>query len=181
MSFSSAHEPATHIIQGEHAVSGAPGKVYATILGSCVAACLHDPHAEVGGMNHFLLPGEIAGSRSLERDQYGVHLMELLVNDLMRLGARRDRLQAKLFGGARMVRGLSDIGRQNAEFAENFLQRDGIRLVGKDVGGDRARRLQFWPFSGRARQMYVTTDLRFVKGEVEKASAGRVAGAFELF
>ena len=179
MTLRASHETTTHIIQGEHAVSGAPGKVYATILGSCVAACLHDPHAEVGGMNHFLLPGDVA--RSLEGEQYGVHLMELLVNDLMRLGARRDRLQAKLFGGARMVRGLSDIGKQNAEFAENFLRRDGIRLVGKDVGGDRARRLQFWPFSGRARQMYVAADPKFVKDEVEKASTARAFGAFELF
>jgi chemotaxis protein CheD len=181
MTLIATQESITHIIQGEHAVSGAPGLVYATILGSCVAACLHDPHATVGGMNHFLLPGEIAGSRSLEGEQYGVHLMELLVNDLMRLGARRDRLQAKLFGGARMVRGLSDIGSQNAEFAENFLRRDGIRLMSKDIGGDRARRIQYWPFSGRARQMYVATDRKFVNGEVEKASTVRVAGAFELF
>ena len=82
--------------------------------------------------------------------------MELLVNGLMKQGANRDRLEAKLFGGARMMGGLTDIGKKNAEFAERYLEHEGVKVVGKDLGGMRGRRLQYWPVSGRARQAYVS-------------------------
>jgi chemotaxis protein CheD len=128
--------------------------VFTTILGSCVAACIRDPLARVGGMNHFLLPGdEEQGSTS---HLYGIHLMELLINGLMTRGASRERLEAKLFGGARMLDGLSDIGRKNADFAHEFLRHEGIRVVGGDLGGTQGRRVQFWPVDGRARQAYVS-------------------------
>src|SRR5579863_8593818 len=104
-----------HIVQGEYRVSTDPDTVVSTLLGSCVAACIRDPIAGVGGMNHFLLPGE--GGRpadAQDAERYGDYLMEFLVNGLMQQGAQRDRLEAKLFGGARMMRGLSAIGRKNA-------------------------------------------------------------------
>jgi chemotaxis protein CheD len=182
MNFAATRETTIHLIQGDHHVSGDKSTHYATILGSCVAACLFDPFVSVGGMNHFLLPGDAAARRrSHEAEQYGAHLMELLVNDLMHLGARRNRLQAKLFGGARILSGLSDIGRQNADFAEAFLVRDGIALVGKDVGGERARRLKFQPCSGRVRVIYVARDQRFVHAEVKKATVAPAGGDLELF
>ena len=106
-------------------------------------------------MNHFLLPGEDGRSHDHEAERYGDYLMELLINGLMKQGAHRDRLEAKLFGGARMMGGLSDIGKKNAEFAERYLEHEGIAVVGKDLGGERGRRLQYWPVSGRARQAYV--------------------------
>ena len=137
-----------NIVQGEYRVSGEADEVITTLLGSCVAACLHDPVARMGGMNHFLLPGEASGA-----ERYGVHLMELLINGLLKLGAGRDRLQAKLFGGAKMVRGLSDIGTSNARFAREFLGHEGIALVGTSLGGEIGRRVQYWPATGRARQM----------------------------
>jgi chemotaxis protein CheD len=84
--------------------------------------------------------------------------MELLVNGLMQLGASRDRMQAKLFGGARVVRGLSDIGHKNGEFAERFLRYEGIAIVNKDLGGDHGRRIQFWPASGRARRSFIAAE-----------------------
>ena len=83
--------------------------------------------------------------------------MELLVNALMRMGAQRSRLEAKVFGGARMMRGLSDIGKKNADFAIRFLEHEDIQIVGGDLGGERGRRLQYWPVSGRARQGYVAS------------------------
>ena len=88
-----------HIIQGEYKVVSDPDVVLTTILGSCVAACLRDPVSGVGGMNHFLLPGtgSVTGG---DATRYGVHLMELLINGLLKQGARRDRLEAKIFGGA---------------------------------------------------------------------------------
>jgi chemotaxis protein CheD len=156
-------ERRVHIIQGEYQVSDDPNAILTTLLGSCVAACLRDPMAGVGGMNHFLLPGRDlepscpqAGSQRAEAERYGVHLMELLVNGLLRCGARRERLEAKLFGGARTMEGLSDIGAANAAFAERFLRHEGIRRVGGSLGGDQGRRIQFWPVSGRARQVFLS-------------------------
>jgi len=149
------YDKRVNVIQGEYRVTRDPAVVFTTLLGSSIAACIRDPIARVGGMNHFLVPGTEKGDDRSNVDRYGVHLMELLVNGLMRSGAQRDRLEAKLFGGARMLRGLSDIGQKNAEFARNFLQHEGIPIVGDDLGGERGRRLQYWPVSGRARRSYV--------------------------
>lgn len=147
-----------NIVQGEYFVTDDPNVLVTTLLGSCVAACIRDPVARVGGMNHFLLPGSDLRGRNTEAERYGVHLMELLVNGLLQHGARRDRLEAKLFGGARTIEGLSDIGARNAEFAEKFLHNEDISIVGGSLGGDCGRRLQFWPVSGRARQAVMTAD-----------------------
>nr|WP_246191244.1 chemotaxis protein CheD [Aureimonas leprariae] len=141
-----------HIIQGEAKVDTRPDAVMTTLLGSCVAACIRDPAAGVGGMNHFLLPGDGAAGGG-QSESYGLYLMELLVNGLMKKGARRHALEAKLFGGARTVGGLSDIGAKNAEFAKRFLEMEGINYVGGSLGGDQGRRIEYWPISGRARQV----------------------------
>lgn len=144
----------THIVQGEQAILSDPEAVLSTLLGSCVAACLRDPVAGVGGMNHFLLPGNEGSISGAERE--GVHAMELLVNGLLCRGAQRSRLEAKLFGGARMLKGLTDVGELNASFAERFLRAERIVVVGGSLRGDRGRRIQFWPVSGRARQIMLT-------------------------
>lgn len=141
------------IVQGEQHVSSDPEVAISTILGSCVAACIRDPQAGVGGMNHFLLPEPTGGSSASARS-YGAFAMELLVNQLFQAGARRGRLEAKLFGGGRVVRGLSDVGARNAEFARNFLRDEGITLVSSSLGGASGRRVQYWPVSGRARQAF---------------------------
>ena len=167
-----------HIVQGEYKVTDDPDVVVSTLLGSCVAACIRDPAAGVGGMNHFLLPGEDGRSYNHEAERYGDYLMELLINGLMKQGAHRDRLQAKLFGGARMMGGLSDIGKKNAEFAERYLKHEGIAVVGKDLGGERGRRLQYWPVSGRARQAYVAGG---IDEKPIKSPLSRNVGDVELF
>lgn len=149
-SSNSEAQPRTiHVIQGDFSVSNDPNAVMTTILGSCVATCLFDPLSKVGGMNHFLLPGEasVAGEMT-----FGVHAMELLINALLKQGADKYRLQAKLFGGARMIEGLSDIGAKNARFAKKFLERENIPCVGESLGGTQARRIRFEPATGRARQ-----------------------------
>ena len=122
-----------HVVQGEHYVTQDPDVMLTTILGSCVAACLRDRVSGIGGMNHFLLPG---GEKRSGDDgmRYGVHAMELLVNNLLKLGARRDRLEAKLFGGARMLQGLTDVGELNASFAEDFLRRKESRYQAAACG-----------------------------------------------
>ncbi|MCB5202630.1 chemoreceptor glutamine deamidase CheD [Neorhizobium sp. T786] len=146
-----------HIIQGEYKVVNDPDVVLTTILGSCVAACLRDPVAGVGGMNHFLLPGSgNAMTSGGDATRYGVHLMELLINGLLKQGARRDRLEAKIFGGAKTIASFSNVGEQNAAFATQFLKDEGIPIVGSSTGGDHGRKLEFWPSSGRARQYPLT-------------------------
>lgn len=146
-----------HIIQGEWKVVSDPNVVLSTILGSCVAACIRDPIAGVGGMNHFLLPGSaVPGAGGGDATRYGVHLMELLINGLLKKGARRDRLEAKVFGGAKTIATFSNVGEQNAAFAMQFLRDEGIKVVGSSTGGEHGRKLEFWPVSGRARQYPLT-------------------------
>jgi chemotaxis receptor (MCP) glutamine deamidase CheD len=111
-----------------------------TVLGSCIAACIRDPERGLGGMNHFLLPDGDGNGDSEEAKRYGVNAMEILINSLLRAGARRDRLEAKLFGGASMFDRLRNIGAENAAFAKRFLQAEGIAVIGGDTGGTSARR-----------------------------------------
>lgn len=145
-----------HIIQGEYKVVSDPDVVLTTILGSCVAACLRDPVAGVGGMNHFLLPGSGNALSGGDATRYGVHLMELLINGLLKKGARRERLEAKVFGGAKTIATFSNVGEQNAAFAMQFLKDEGISVVSSSTGGDHGRKLEYWPISGRARQYPLT-------------------------
>ncbi|PLL10865.1 chemotaxis protein CheD [Tabrizicola sp. TH137] len=138
------------LMQGEHRVTSDADEVISTVLGSCIAACLWDARAGIGGMNHFLLPdGPAHDGASL---RYGLHAMELLINALLRQGAERSALRAKLFGGAHLQPHLPDIGHRNLTFAQEFLRREGIPCIGGSVGGDRGRRIRFWPVDGRAQQ-----------------------------
>ena len=175
-----------NIVQGEHHVARDPDLMLTTILGSCVAACLYDPEAALGGMNHFLLPGDRSdaelgqGSGAM---RYGAYSMELLVNGLLREGAQRHRLRAKLFGGARMLKGLTDVGDANAAFAERFLREEGIVLAGGSLRGDRGRRIQFWPATGRAQQIEIgAAEDAIFKAESRIAPVPpKAAGSLELF
>jgi chemotaxis protein CheD len=148
-------ERRVHVGQGGHYVTSDPRVVLTTVLGSCVALCLRDPEAGVGGMNHFLLP-EGAGTGADASRRYGAYLMELLINDVLKAGGRRERMEAKLFGGGRMFDTLLDVGGANADFAERFMADEGIPVVGSSLRGHGGRRLHYWPVSGRARQRVVT-------------------------
>jgi chemotaxis protein CheD len=171
-----------HVVQGEHHVCDHPETVLTTILGSCVAACLRDPVAGVGGMNHFLLPGGDRRQDEADGLRYGVHAMELLVNALLARGACRSRLEGKLFGGARMIKGLADVGSLNAEFAEGFLRREGMSHAGGSLRGDCGRRVQYWPVSGRARQVFLDAGGPEVFArETRPPRPLPQAGALELF
>lgn len=141
------------IVQGENAVVAEPHVIVSTLLGSCVAACLYDPVAKVGGMNHFLLGEPGADHRVAESDmaRYGVHAMELLINGMMAKGAVRTRLQAHLYGGANIISGLGAIGSSNAAFARRFMETEGIAIAHCDLGGTSARKIEFLPHEGRSR------------------------------
>ena len=170
-----------HVIQGEHLVTDDPRVLLTTTLGSCVAACMRDPIAGVGGMNHFLLP-DGAGRIDAAATRYGAYAMELLINGLLSAGARRERLQAKLFGGGHLFDRLTDVGDQNVDFAEAFLMREDIALVGGSVRGTHARRIQFWPVSGRVRQMILSRgEDKVFDAETRGKLPADDAGSVELF
>ena len=141
------------VIQGETRMSDDPNVVMKTILGSCIAVCMWDPVKCVGGMNHFLLPGDCGNSESAMR--FGVNAMELLVNELSKAGATRSDLKAKIFGGAKMYTGGKDIGRLNAECAEWFLKAEDIDITGRCIGGLQGRGIRFWPVGGRAQRRFL--------------------------
>jgi chemotaxis protein CheD len=149
-----SREKVLHVIQGSHMVTDDPAVVLTTILGSCVAACLWDPQAGVGGMNHFLLANKPDSGGAGYR--YGSHAMELLINDLLKMGAIRSRLKAKLFGGAMMQDNFGRIGRENAEFALQFVRDEGFQLESQSLLGTQARRIRFVPTTGTAQQRLVS-------------------------
>lgn len=145
-----------NVIQGDRAVSGDPSVVMTTVLGSCVAACIYDVARGLGGMNHFLLSESASGARiEDEATRYGAYAMEVLINDLMKLGANRSSLECKLFGGGKMFDSLNDVGAANASFARRFMEDEGIPVSAASLGGRNARRVEFWPTTGRARQREV--------------------------
>ncbi|MDJ0276097.1 chemotaxis protein CheD [Sphingomonas sp. 2R-10] len=143
------------VAQGETQVSHEPDVVLTTVLGSCVAACFYDPVAQIGGINHYLLAdGTATDAASMQR--YGVYAMEVLINAMLAGGAARSRLRARIFGGATMREGFRDIGGANIAFARTFLREERIALVGEDVGGTSARRVEFRAAVGLARCRSVT-------------------------
>lgn len=144
----------SYVSQGAFLASRDPNETLSTVLGSCVAACLWDPVALIGGMNHFLLPNAGAGADAVS-SRYGINAMEMLINNLLNLGADRRRIRAKLFGGASMSGNLADIGGLNARFAKSFLATEDIPCDAASLGGTSARRITFHPTTGHARQLIV--------------------------
>lgn len=162
---------AVKLLPSEYYVTGQP-TVITTVLGSCVAACLHDPHAAVAGMNHFMLPDEAqCGPDDPDAMRYGTHAMDTLVRELVKAGARRERLQAKVFGGAAVLPNMPflNVGDRNAHFVLRYLQAEGISLHAQDLGGSHARRVGFMADSGKVvvRKLRAQHDL----GQVQRQEA----------
>ncbi|GAB7536225.1 chemoreceptor glutamine deamidase CheD [Burkholderia sp. 22PA0099] len=128
--------------------------VLVTVLGSCVAACLHDPFMGLGGMNHFMLPDDGADARATASDsmRYGAYAMEVLINELIKAGGRRERFEAKVFGGAAVLAGMTtiNIGDRNADFVRRYLALEKIRIVAEDLQGVHPRKVAFMPRTGQA-------------------------------
>jgi chemotaxis protein CheD len=138
-----------------------PGQYYATakdmlivtVLGSCVSACIRDHASGVGGMNHFMLPdgGSKEATPLSMSARYGTFAMELLINELMKLGARRQNLEAKVFGGGNVLAGMTvaNVGERNADFVLRFLKSEGIRVVAQDLVDIYPRKVYYFPKTGR--------------------------------
>jgi chemotaxis protein CheD len=139
-----------YVTRGEEAIS--------TVLGSCISACVRDPVKNVGGMNHFMLPEDASTGPNNWLDpaiglatRYGSYAMESLVNDLLKLGATRERLEIKVFGGGRVLSGMTDVGARNIAFVRRYIQLEGYRITAEDLGGNQPRKVVYFPTSGRAK------------------------------
>lgn len=143
------------ILPGEFYVTR-NGEAITTVLGSCVSACIRDPLLQVGGMNHFMLPvdsgrGDGAwGGPTGVATRYGSYAMEQLINELMKLGAKRERLEVKLFGGGRILKAATDVGARNIAFAREFLRQEALTVVAEDLGDVYPRRVMYFPQRGAA-------------------------------
>jgi chemotaxis protein CheD len=139
-----------YVTRGEEAIS--------TVLGSCISACVRDPMRNVGGMNHFMLPEDSSTGPNNWLDpaiglatRYGSYAMESLINDLLKLGATRERLEIKVFGGGRVLSGITDVGARNITFVRNYLQLEGYRIAAEDLGGTQPRKVIYFPDTGRVK------------------------------
>ena len=120
-----------------------------TVLGSCIAACIWDGRARIGGMNHFMLPDGDAADGS---GRYGSYAMELLINEMLKLGARRETMQAKVFGGAQVMAGFTtmNVGERNTQFVLDYLATERIPVISQDVLDIHPRKVCFFPITGKA-------------------------------
>jgi len=177
------------ILPGQYHASGAHGSI-TTVLGSCVSTCLWDPVQRVGGMNHFMLPGDAsaAASPSGVSARFGVYAMELLINEMVHLGADRRRLVAKVFGGARVLQGFErlDVGALNCEFVLNFLREEGIQLLAKDLHGTAPRKVHFFPATGKVQMKRlhlqpIDAIERQEREYLRSIAGGTAAGDVEIF
>lgn len=170
-----------HVAKGEGAIS--------TVLGSCVSTCLWDPAERIGGMNHFMLPGDNARPDSpwAASARFGLYAMEVLINDMIRLGADRRRLVAKVFGGARLLAGFErlDVGAKNSEFVLHFLREEGIRVAAQDLLDVCPRKVHFFVATGKVqvKRLGLLPNETVQRREREYLSAldGKAGGDVEIF
>ncbi|KAF7600395.1 MAG: hypothetical protein CGU29_05945 [Candidatus Dactylopiibacterium carminicum] len=182
------NQQAVKIMPGEYYVTSRE-LVIVTVLGSCVSACIYDRTAGVGGMNHFMLPVDLDPYLLAGSARYGSYAMEILINQLLKAGARRDRLEAKVFGGGRMFacqRHQSDIGTRNAVFVLDYLARENIVMRASDLLGDWPRKLYFMPTQGRVivktlKSLHNDTIFRREQAYEETLEKMKVGGGVDLF
>lgn len=147
---------AAKILPGEYYVTS-QHEIIATVLGSCVSACVRDSKQGIGAMNHFLLPlhkGEKWSEKLSANNQatrYGNFAMEHMINDVLKFGGRKENLEFKVFGGSKVIKNLGDIGISNVNFVLNYLQVEGYKVAAQDVGGINPRKILYFPQSGRVR------------------------------
>jgi chemotaxis protein CheD len=141
---------AAKLLPGEYFVS-TRDRLLVTVLGSCVAACIRDTRMGIGGMNHFMLPDSESEQTAANGARYGTYAMEVLINHLLKLGAQREHLEAKVFGGGNVLAGLTqaNVGHKNAAFVQSFLKEENIRIAARDLADVFPRKVYFFPVSGK--------------------------------
>jgi chemotaxis protein CheD len=187
------HErPAAKILPGEYYVTGG-NELVTTVLGSCVSACIRDRVSGIGGMNHFMLPISTGGKGWNGSDdltgtatRYGNFAMEHMINDILKHGGHKRHLEAKIFGGGRIMDALSDIGSKNIEFVREYLDVEDIPLLGEDVGDIYPRKVIYIPETGkvlmkRLKHLHNDTIREREDSYRSKITRQPVAGSVELF
>jgi chemotaxis protein CheD len=176
------------IFPGEFYITNKPNETLVTVLGSCVAACIRDPIVGVGGMNHFMLPHHKSGTwgEDSKSTRFGNFAMEKLINELIKVGCSRERMEIKVFGGGNVTDTLNAIGTDNAEFVLQYLQDEGLRCAAQDLGGSLPRRIHYFPATGRVIRKFLGTTDRYAVSREESDYGERLltqkrGGDIELF
>lgn len=183
---------AAKILPGEFYVS-VQGEMISTVLGSCISACIRDAKIGVGGMNHFMLPESVDGQGSWEKSakdgassRYGNWAMEFLINSILKQGGRKENLEVKLFGGGQILANMTDVGKRNIEFATQYLEQEGLKVVAKNVGGPFPRKVLYFPDTGSVKMRKLKThqndtverrEMEYISSIITKPTTGDV----ELF
>jgi chemotaxis protein CheD len=176
---------AVKVLPGEYFVSSEE-LVIMTVLGSCIAACIWDGRARIGGMNHFMLPDGDVGDGS---GRYGSFAMELLINEMLKLGARRETMQAKIFGGGQVMAGFTtmNVGERNTQFVQDYLATERIPIVSQDVLDIHPRKVCFFPVTGKALVKRLahshpeTLAVQERKGNAVSVAKSNAGGSVDLF
>lgn len=177
------------VLPGRFYITPRADEVIVTVLGSCVSACIRDVKTGLGGMNHFMLASDAAGQWGSDQKstRYGNFAMEKLINELIKAGCPRERMEIKVFGGGNVTDTRNQIGTQNAEFVLRYLEDEGLHCAARDLGGPYPRRIQYFPSTGRVVRKLLTggdKDL-IVREESEYAkrlaATKATAGEVQLF
>ncbi len=178
---------AVKVLPGEYFVTST-NVLMVTVLGSCVSACIRDREKGIGGMNHFMLADSGEASAVSASARYGTYAMEILINHLMKLGAKKSSLEAKVFGGGRVMEKLTSsmVGERNSEFVMRFLSTEGITVAAQDLLDVYPRKVYFFPHTGRVLvkklvRMHNDTLIRREKEYAARLTEAPVAGDVELF
>lgn len=183
---------AARLNPGEYYVTACDEGIYTT-LGSCISACIRDRVSGIGGMNHFMLPASAAAdaegwkATSLsESTRYGNFAMEHMINEILKNGGKRQNLEVKIFGGGRVMKGMTDIGMRNITFAHDYIKTEGLKIVSEDVGDVFPRLVVYFPATGKVKvkrlrslhnNVIVDQETRYL----ETIAAKPVSGEIELF
>lgn len=182
---------AAKILPGEYYVT-LHGEMIVTVLGSCVSACVRERELGIGGMNHFMLPLDTSQGRTAwdtgvsAATRFGNVAMERLINDILKLGGRRDRLEFKLVGGGKVLDAVTDVGARNIDFVRDYVRTEGFRVSGEDLGSDHPRKVHYFPAEGKVRvkRLVSTRDSTIYERErhyLHELARAPVAGDVELF
>jgi chemotaxis protein CheD len=161
-----------------------------TVLGSCVSACIRDRVSGIGGMNHFMLPysGTDIDSPVSASMRYGTYAMEVLINELLKAGARRENLEAKVFGGGNVLRGFIaiNVGERNAQFVREYLKMEQIRVLAEDLNDIHPRKVYYFPRSGKVlvkklKQLNNNTLVNREQDYASRLQSAPISGDVDLF
>jgi len=181
---------AAKILPGEYYCT-ARDMLIVTVLGSCVSACIRDRVSGIGGMNHFMLPDSSSndGNNPVSASmRYGAYAMEVLINQLLKLGARRENMEAKVFGGGNVLAGFTSInvGERNAQFVRDFLRIENMRITAEDLNDIYPRKVYFFPKTGKVlvkklKQTHNDTLAMREHAYASRLKTSPVGGEVELF